>query len=121
MERISFVTHRGQRILLIDYSNCTAAEIAEVADHAPPIITKEPPGSVLLLADFTGAEFTREAIEHFKVAAALDQPHIRRDAMVLDHNLPKALYDSVRAFTRREYPIFNTREEAMEYLVGQEV
>jgi hypothetical protein len=118
MERISFITHRGQRILLIDYSNCKAAEVAEVADKAPPIITKEPPGSVLLLDDFTGAEFTREALEHFKIAAARDAPHIKRDAMVLDHNLDKTLYESVRNFTTREFPIFQTREEALEYLVG---
>jgi hypothetical protein len=119
MERISFVEHRGKRILLIDYSHCSAAEIADVADHAPAIITREPAGSVLLLDDFTGAEFTREAIEHFKIAAARDKPHILRDAMVLDHNLPKALYDSVRAFSTRDFPIFSTREEALEYLTSE--
>ncbi len=118
MDRISFITHRGKRILLIDYSYCSAAEIAEVADQAPAIITREPEESVLLLDDFTGAEFTREAIEHFKVAAAVDKPYILRDAMVLDHNLPKALYDSVRAFSTREFPIFTSREEAMDYLAG---
>jgi len=118
MERIRFLVHRGKRILLIDYSHCSGAEIAEVADSAPAIITKEPAESVLLLDDFTGAEFTREAIEHFKIAAARDKPHILRDAMVLDHNLPKALYDSVRAFSTREFPIFPTREAAMEYLVS---
>jgi hypothetical protein len=118
MERISFVEHRGKRILLIDYSHLSAAEIVQVAEQAPSVITKEPPGSLLLLDDFTGAEFTREVIAHFKVVAAVDKPHILRDAMVLDHNLPKALYDSVRAFSTREFPIFNTREEALEYLVG---
>ncbi len=118
MERIQFVTHRGQRILLIDYTGCTAKEIAEIADQAPPIVTKEPAGSVLLLAVFTGAEITREAVEHIKVAAAIDKPHIKRDAWVLDDNLPKALYDSVRTFSTRELPIFATREAAMDYLVS---
>jgi len=117
MERIRFVTHRGQRILLVDYTHCTAREVAEIADKAPPIITQEPPGSVLLLADFTGAEFSRDTVEHVKVAAAIDKRHLKRDAWVLDHNLPKALYDSIRSFSTRELPIFPTREAAMNYLV----
>jgi hypothetical protein len=116
MERISFVTHRGQRILLLDFTACTAHQVSEIADQVPRLIAQEPAGSVLLLADFTGAEFTRDAVEHIKVAAAVDKPHIRRDAWVLDHNLPKALYDSVRTFSTREFPIFSTREEALEYL-----
>lgn len=120
MERISFITHRGQRILLLDYTNCNAEEVAQIADDVVPVIAKEPPGSVLLLADFTGAELTREAVAHIKVAAAVDKPHIKRDAWILDHNLPKALYDSVRTFSTREFPIFSTREEAMEYLAGDQ-
>ena len=118
MERIRFVTHRGQRILLVDYTNCKANEVAEIADQAPPIITQEPPGTVLLVADFTGAEFTRETVEHIKVAAAIHKRHLKRDAWVLDDNLPKALYESVRSFSTRELPIFPTREAALDYLVS---
>jgi len=118
MERISFVTHRGQRILLVDYTNCTAAEVAAIADQAPQIITQEPAGSLLLLVDFTGAHYTRDTVEHIKIAAAIDKPHIKRDACVLDDSLPKTLYESVRAFSTRELPVFSTREEAMDYLVG---
>jgi len=119
MERIRFVTHRGQRVLLLDFTNCRADEVAEIADQAPPVVTQEPPGSVLLLADFTGAEFSRESVEHVKVAAAMDKRHLKRDAWVLDHNLPKALYDSIRSFSARELPIFPTREAALEYLTAE--
>jgi len=118
MERIQFVTHRGQRILFLDYTNCAADEVARIADGAPAIVTREPAESVLLLADFTGAQFSREAIERIKIAAAIDKPHIKRDAWVLKDNLPKALYDSVRSFSTREFPIFPTREAALDYLVN---
>jgi len=118
MQRLQFVTHRGQRILLVDYTNCTADEVAEIADKAPLIITQEPPGSLLLLVDFTGAGFNKETVEHIKIAAAIDKAHIKRDACVLDASLPKALYDSVRAFSTRELPIFPTREAALDYLVS---
>ncbi len=118
MDRIRFVTHRDQRILLLDGTNCNPEQLAELADKVPPIVTSEPSGSVLLAADFTGARFTRDAVEHIKIAAALDKPHIKRAAWVLDANFPKVLYDSVRSFSARELPIFPTREEALDYLVS---
>jgi hypothetical protein len=118
MDRIRFITHREQRILLLDFTDCTPAEVAAISDHVPETVTHEPHASVLLLADFSRAEFTRECVEHVKIAAACDQPHLKRSAWVLTQNLPQALYDSIRSFSARQIPIFPTREEALDYLVS---
>ena len=118
MDRIRFVTHRGQRILLLDFAGCTAEEVAAISDQVPEIVTQEPTGSVLVVADFAGAEFSRDAVERIKIATALDRPHIKRAAWVRTENLPKALYDSIRRFSARDFPIFDSREEAMDYLVS---
>jgi hypothetical protein len=118
LDRIRFVTHRNQRILLLDFTGCTAEEVATISEHVPEIVTQEPTGSVLVVADFAGAEFSRDAVERIKIATALDRPHIKRAAWVGTENLPKTLYDSIRSFSAREFPIFATREEAMDYLVG---
>ncbi len=118
MDRIRFITHREQRILLVDFTDCTAEEVAEVADSAPDTVTREPLGSVLLLADFSRSQFTRESFERVKITAALHRPHLKRSAWVLTENLPKALQDSARSFSARDIPIFTTREEALEYLVS---
>jgi len=118
LERIRFVTHQGQRVLLIDMTGCSAAEVAALSDRVPSFVTREPLGSVLAVGDFTGAEFSRESVERIKVAAALDQPYIKRAAWVLTRNMPKALYDSILSFSARQIPIFPTREQALEYLVS---
>jgi hypothetical protein len=118
VERIRFVTHRGQRILLLDFTNCTAEDVATISEHAPAIVTSEPLGSVLAVADFTGAEFNREAVEEIKISTALDRPHIKRAAWVLTDNLPKALYESICNFSARDFPVFHTLQEAMDYLVS---
>jgi hypothetical protein len=118
LDRIRFITHRDQRILLVDCSHCSAEEVATIADLLPGFVTREPRGSVLLLGDFSGAEFSRETIEHVKIAAVFDRPHLKRSAWVLTENLPKALYDSIRSFSGRQIPTFASREEAMEYLVS---
>jgi hypothetical protein len=118
MDRIRFITHRDQRILLADFSDCTAEELTVMADQVPEFVTREPLGSVLLLGDFSGAQFSREAVEHVKIAAVFDRPHLKRAAWVLTENLPKAFYDSIRTFSARQIPTFATREEAMDYLAG---
>lgn len=117
MERVRFETHRDQRILLLDFTNCTPEEIGEIADQVPAIVTREPQESVLVVADFSGAEFDRDAVEHIKIATAFDRGHVKRAAWVLTENLPKTLYDSVRRFSAREFPVFHTRQEALDYVI----
>lgn len=119
MERIVFVTFRNQQVLLADCSDCSPEELAAVIDDVPKHVTVHPHGSVLLLADFSRSVFTKETVEHLKIAAVFDRPHVKRSAWVLTQNLPKALYESVRTFSGREIATFETREEALEYLVTE--
>ncbi len=73
---------------------------------------------MLLLGDFTGAQFDKASVEHIKVAAVFDRPHVKRAAWVTNENLPKALFDSIRTFSQRAISIFHSREEAFDYLVS---
>jgi len=118
MDRIRYITHREQKILLLDFTDCTAEEVARISDQVPDTVKQHPLESLMLLADFSRAQFSRESLEHVKIAAALNQPHLKRSAWVLTQNLPKALYDSVLSFSAREIPTFATQEEALEYLVS---
>lgn len=118
MDRIVFLTSRNQRVLLADCSDCSPEQLAAVIDEVPKHVTTQPLGSVLLLADFSRSKFTKETVEHLKIAAVFDRPHINRSAWVLTQNLPKTFFESVRTFSGREIATFETREEALEYLVG---
>jgi hypothetical protein len=119
MERVVFLTFHNQRVLLADCSDCSPEELVAVIDAVPKQVTREPQGSLLVLADFSRSRFTKETVEHLKLAAVFDRPHIKKAAWVLTQNLPKALYESVLTFSGREIPTFETREEALEYLVGE--
>ena len=118
MERVRFITYRGQRIVLADVSDCKAQEVMDVVDHIPGVVTAEPPGSVLLLGDFSRSEVTREALEHIKIAAVFDRPHLKKSAWVCTDSFPRTLYETVKSFSARRIPLFGTREEALEYLVS---
>ncbi|HKW26759.1 MAG TPA: hypothetical protein VJN48_13320 [Terriglobales bacterium] len=119
-DRVRFITHRGQRILLVEYDGCTAAQFSTICDLVPSYVTAEPKGSVLLLADFTNAQMDREGLEHLKKATVFDRPHLKRSAWVVTNGFPKAFYENVKAFSVRDLPTFNTREQALSYLVAED-
>jgi hypothetical protein len=118
VNRIHLITHAGKKILLVDCSGCAAAEMFAVIDEVPKHVRNYPLESVLLLGDFSNAEFNRDVVERLKVATVFDRPHLKRSAWVLTSNLPPVLYESIKTFSGRELPIFATREEALEFLVG---
>jgi hypothetical protein len=118
-ERIRFIEHKGKQILLIDLSRCSGDDLATIIRLVPSYVTSEPRESVLLLADFTGAEFDRIAIERLKESAVFDRPHLKRSAWVGTESLPHVFYEHIKTFSRRDLPTFKSREAAMDWLVEE--
>ena len=119
-DRIRFIEHRGKQILLADCSHCSAEELEIMSRLVPSYVTAEPKGSVLLLADFTGAHFDRGAIERLKQDIVVDRPHLKRSAWVGTESLPHVFYEHLKNFSQRDLPTFKTREDAMDWLVSDE-
>jgi len=118
-ERIRFVKHKGQAILLIDLSGLSAEQIVAVVNDVQRRIAALPANSVLTLADFTDSHVDKAAATRIKEALTLDRPHVKRSAWVGVESLPKVFYENFKVFSQREFPTFKTREEAMEWLVGE--
>jgi hypothetical protein len=70
----------------------------------------------LVLSDFTGASFDEEAIRTMKETAVFDKPYIKKSAWVGAENLPELFSENVKSFSRREFPTFKSREEALTWL-----
>jgi len=119
-DRIRFIEHRGKQILFIDLSNCSAAEVKRISELVPKFVTTHPKGSLLLLADFSGAEFDRGTLTTMKEAAVFDRPHIKKSAWVGTENLPKIFYEHIKVFSQRELPTFKTREQALDWLAEEQ-
>jgi hypothetical protein len=117
-ERIRFVTHKGKQILLTDFSNCSAVEVEKIARAVPEYVTSQPRGSVLLLTDFTKASFDAEAMRALKEAAVFDKPYIKKSAWVGAENLPQNFEQNLKNFSRRQFTIFKSREEALNWLIA---
>jgi len=117
--RIRFIQHEGHRILLVDLTDCSAAEVKRISELVPKFVTSHPKGSLLLLADFTGAEFDREAFTTMKEGTVFDRPYLKKSAWVGTENLPKVFYEHMKLFSQRDLPTFKTREEALAWLVQE--
>jgi hypothetical protein len=119
-ERLHFVKHKGHAIYVIDFSHCAAKEILLLLDLVRADVSRHAPGSLLILADFEGAQIDKEVATRAKKILVLDRPYVKRAAWVGTESLPHVFYENFKSFSQRELPAFKTREEAMDWLVGGE-
>lgn len=118
MERVRFISHRERQVLLVDMTDCTPNEALEISDKVQALVTEQPKDSVLILADLTGARFDKNALDRMKKAAAYDKPHVKRSAMVGGGKHESTLKQALKFFSQRDYTSFETREEALDWLVS---
>ena len=117
--RIQFTNHKGKQILVVDFSHCTATEVAEVARAVPEVVTAQPRASVLILSDYTGASLDQEALRVLKESAVFDKPYVKKSAWIGTENFPQVFADDMKTFSRREFPAFRTRQDALEWLAAE--
>jgi hypothetical protein len=110
------MNHQGKKILLLDLSNCSAAEVEKIFRAVPEFVTTRPLGSVLILSDFSRASFDPEAIRVMKETAVFDRRYVKKSAWTGTESLPHALAENVSSFSRREFRIFENRKEALAWL-----
>jgi hypothetical protein len=116
-ERLRFIKHKGHEIFVIDFSNCSAAEIMLLIEQIRTIVARHPHDSMLTLADFNGAEIDKKVATRMKEVLTLDRPYVKRSAWVHAESVPHVFYENIKSFSQREIPTFKTREEAMDWLV----
>lgn len=117
-DRISFITHRGKAIMVIDFSHREAKEILLLLEEIQHAVARHEKGSLLTLADLTGAHVDKAVATRMKEVLVRDRPFVKRSAWVGVESVPKVYYDNIKTFSQRDFPPFKTREEAMDWLVA---
>jgi hypothetical protein len=116
-QRLQFEVHQGRRVLLIDYSHCDAPQMTEIIALTGSLIATQLPSSVLTLSDVTGATFNTEVVEQLKELAKHNAPYVRKAAIIGVTGLQAFIYSVVQTFSKRNMPIFSSKEEALKYLL----
>ena len=118
-DRLRFIKHKERDILLIDLCNASKQDLLDVLVSVQETVSEHPRDSVLILADFAGTHIDKEVATRIKEVLVLDRPYVKRAAWVGTEGVPAVFYENFKAFSRRDFPTFDTREEAMEWLVSE--
>jgi hypothetical protein len=118
-DRLHFIKHKGHAIFVVDFSNCKAKELLLMVEMIRARVARQEPGTVLIMADFSGAQIDKQVATRMKEVLVLDRPFVKKSAWVGTESLPKVFYEHFKSFSQRDFPIFKTREEAMDWLVAE--
>jgi len=115
---LSFLTHKGKRILFVDYTQCkNTNEMIKILEEVKKEYEK-PGGQYLTLNDFTGtygsSEFMNAASKHKEL---FDSKTIKTAVLGI-YGIKKILLNGYNAFVKKKQMPFDTKEEALEYLVN---
>jgi hypothetical protein len=77
----TFIQHRGKRILRLEFSRLSPAELVAAADQVRGIIASEPLRSVRSLT-FLSSRLTEEGADALKRCALANRPYVRAGAVV---------------------------------------
>lgn len=116
MDRARFFVHKGKRIFKMD---CTAASLDEmnaVIDECILQVRTQPEKSVLTLTIAGGTAFSGETVSKLKELARDNTPYVKAGAIVGITGLYKVVFSAVAMFSKRRFYLFDTVEEAMDFL-----
>ncbi len=117
--RIRFIEHKGKHVLLLDFSLATAPQMLPLLTQVRNTVAQHSPKSVLVLADYEGAEINHKVEMKIKEVLALDRPFVKKAAWLGTEHIPRAIVDNFSFFSWRETATFKSREEALEWLVDE--
>ena len=115
-DRIHFAEHKGKKILVLDFSHATAAQMQLLLEHVRVTVARHGHEALMTLADFTGAEVDRAAATRIKEVLTLDRPFVKKTAWIGTEGIPHALLEGFHQFSQRQITTFKAREEAMDWL-----
>jgi hypothetical protein len=115
---VSYIQHKGKKIMFIDYTQCkTSKETLDVLETVRQEYLKTDE-MIISLNDFRDAygssEFMKKASE---LGKELFDKRTYKTAAIGVTGIKKILVNAYNAFMKNKLYIFNTREEALEWLV----
>lgn len=123
MEKVGFWEHKGKKIFYADFSGINIKnkpEIIAIIESAKAVVAQQPEKSLLILTNVTNTGFDSEVTGIFKDYASHNTKYVKASALVGISGLQKVILTAVKQFTKRDYNLFNTVDEAKDWLTAQE-
>ena len=119
-ERIRFLVHNGQRVLLLDFTRIEKSEDAlKVIDHARKFVGRQLHNSLYTLSDITDSRYDRHVTAALQELAKHNKPYVIAGAAVGVSGLQKVVFQSILAFSgRKNIKLFDSRQSALDWLAS---
>lgn len=118
MERARFVQHKGKEIFVLDCSNCKPAEVHLIIDECARQVRRRTAKSVRTLTIAGGGRFDNETIGKLKELTKGNEPFVHNAAVVGITGLYKVVVTAISLFSKREFHLFDTVDEALDFLAA---
>lgn len=118
MEKSRFIFHKGWEIYVLDCSDCTPSMVHDIVDECARQVQARPQKSVRTLTIAGGAKFDNETITKLKALTKGNEPYVEKAALVGISGLYKVLVTAVMMFSKREFHMFDHKEDALDFLAG---
>ena len=116
MDRAKFVEHKGKQIFVMDCRDATLDEMNAIIEECILQVRKQPEKSVFTLTISGGSAFSGETISKLKAVARDNTPYVKAGAIVGVTGLYKVVFNAVAMFSKRRFYLFDTVDEAMDFL-----
>jgi hypothetical protein len=113
------IEYKGKKIFYMDFSNCDRKKMTDIVEGLKPIIEEQPLNSLLTLVNVTGLIFNADILKAFKEFTEHNKPYVKAGAVIGIKGIQKIAYDAVMKFSERNLPLFETVDEAKEWLSQQ--
>ena len=111
-----FIEHRGVRILRLEYSNLSPAELATAADQVRRVVAAEPLRSVRILT-IIHSKLSAPGADALKRAALANRPYVRAGAVVAS-SFWNVIVTDLQAHGREDMQLFGDEASALDWLAS---
>jgi len=119
-DRVYWIEHKGKKILCVDYSNATAAEVLPVIEESRALIVTLEKGSTLQLVDVSNADYDKKSWQTMRQAAKDTTPNTKAWAILGVEGAKKFLLKVAQMVTKGNIKDFTDLEEAKDWLASLE-
>jgi len=119
MPGAKFLGYKDKRILVIDLGNCDLENMVKIVKEAKVLIAKEPPQSVLTLTNVQGIKFHGLISKVAKEFTEHNKPFVKAAAIIGLDPVRVDDFKEIVDFARREFKVFESSEEAKDWLITQ--
>jgi hypothetical protein len=120
MPEVSFITHKGIKILYENFENGKPNEIITWIEKAKAVIRIQSEKSVLALVNVKGASFDMSVTAALKEFVKGNEPYMKCAAVYGVEGLKEVIFNGILAFSgRKNLVLCKTLEEGKDFLVTQ--